>query len=281
MLNHNLPLTGMESEFAAEHHALIYTFLRAFDLPEEDFYDVAVFGYLSAVRAYLAREELRRGSFRTIAYRAMNRCVRRSPEFWMRENHGISTESYREELHSQDLRDTVAEACETVLSFQALAGQLVEGRGDRALEVNADLVIEVLILDGDDRMLQVFRDIRQRPPDRAAVAGAKGVVFVAVAVEQKRRLRRAAAFDIQQAFGVGRDLHDIHREQHRRHAAGHDPQAEHTADKADDIAENAAAFFSGFAGAFAFTAGLGRFCVLGGQVPLLFGVYGDRLLLGS
>lgn len=42
----------------------------------------------------------------------------------MRENHGISTESYREELHSQDLRDTVAEACETVLSFQALAGQL-------------------------------------------------------------------------------------------------------------------------------------------------------------
>lgn len=130
-------------------------------------------------------------------------------------------------------------------------------------------------------MLQVFRDIRQRPPDRAAVAGGKGVVFVAVAVEEDGRLRGAAAFDIQQAFGVGRDLHDIHREQHRRHAAGHDPQAEHTADKADDIAENAAAFFSGFAGAFAFTAGLGRFCVLGGQVPLLFGVYGDRLLLGS
>ena len=124
MLNHNLPLTRMESEFAAEHHALIYTFLRAFDLPEEDFYDVAVFGYLSAVRAYLAREELRRGSFRTIAYRAMNRCVRRSPEFWMRENHGISTESYREELHSQDLRDTVAEACEKVVSFQELAGKL-------------------------------------------------------------------------------------------------------------------------------------------------------------
>ena len=44
MLNHNLPLTRMESEFAAEHHALIYTFLQALDLPEEDFYDVAVFG---------------------------------------------------------------------------------------------------------------------------------------------------------------------------------------------------------------------------------------------
>lgn len=124
MLNHNLPLTRMESEFAAEHHALIGTFLQAFDLPEEDFYDVAVFGYLSAVRAYLAREELRRDSFRTVAYRAMNRCVCRSREFWMLEAHGACTESYREEFHSQDLRDTVAETCETVLSFQELAGQL-------------------------------------------------------------------------------------------------------------------------------------------------------------
>ena len=124
MLNNNLPLTRMESEFAARHNALIYTFLQAFDLPEENFYDVAVFGYLRAVRAYLAREELRRDSFRTVAYRAMNRCVRRSREFWMQETHGVCTESYREEFHSQDLRDTVAETCETVLSFQALAGRL-------------------------------------------------------------------------------------------------------------------------------------------------------------
>lgn len=124
MLNNNLPLTKMESEFAAEHHALIGTFLRAFDLPEEDFYDVAVFGYLNAVRSYLAQEELRRDSFRTVAYRAMNRCVRRSHEFWMQETHSALTESYREEFHSQDLRDTVAETCESVLSFQALAGQL-------------------------------------------------------------------------------------------------------------------------------------------------------------
>lgn len=124
MLKDNLPLTSMESEFAAEHHALIGTFLQAFDLPEEDFYDVVVFGYLSAVRAYLAREELCQDSFRTVAYRAMNRCVRRSREFWMWETHGIVMEPYREECHSQDLRDTVAEACENVLSFQTLAGQL-------------------------------------------------------------------------------------------------------------------------------------------------------------
>lgn len=124
MLNGNLPLTKMESEFAAEHHALINTFLHTFDLPEDDFYDVAVFGYLSAVRAYLAQAEPCRESFRSVAYQAMTRHVRRSQEFWVRENHGVATESYREELHSQDLRDTVAEACETVLSFQTLADQL-------------------------------------------------------------------------------------------------------------------------------------------------------------
>ena len=62
----------------------------------------------------------------------------------MLEAHGPCTESYREEFHSQDLRDTVAETCETVLSFQELAGQLtrrqlriaemrVEGYGDREI----------------------------------------------------------------------------------------------------------------------------------------------------
>lgn len=42
----------------------------------------------------------------------------------MQETHSACTESYREEFHSPDLRDTVAETCETVLSLQALAGQL-------------------------------------------------------------------------------------------------------------------------------------------------------------
>lgn len=68
MLNYNLPLTEAESEFAAEHHSVIYGYLRKAGLPEDDFYDVVVFGYLRAVRKYLARPELRKYSFSTIAY---------------------------------------------------------------------------------------------------------------------------------------------------------------------------------------------------------------------
>ena len=63
MLNYNLPLTEAESEFAAEHHSVIYGYLRKAGLPEDDFYDVVVFGYLRAVRKYLARPELRKYSF--------------------------------------------------------------------------------------------------------------------------------------------------------------------------------------------------------------------------
>ena len=79
MLNYNLPLTEAESEFAAEHHSVIYGYLRKAGLPEDDFYDVVVFGYLRAVRKYLARPELRKYSFSTIAYRAMSLLLERAP----------------------------------------------------------------------------------------------------------------------------------------------------------------------------------------------------------
>ena len=60
MLNYNLPLTEAEAEFAAEHYSIIHRYLRMAGLPENDFYDVVVFGYLRAVRKYLARPELQK-----------------------------------------------------------------------------------------------------------------------------------------------------------------------------------------------------------------------------
>ena len=93
MLNYNLPLTEAESEFAAEHHSVIYGYLRKAGLPEDDFYDVVVFGYLRAVRKYLARPELRKYSFSTIAYRAMSCDVHHSKEYWMRKKRRALVES--------------------------------------------------------------------------------------------------------------------------------------------------------------------------------------------
>ena len=165
---------------------------------------------------------------------------------------------------------------------QALAGDLVEGGGDGALEVDADLIVEILVLNGDDRVLQIFRNVRQIAPEGTAAARREGGILVAVAIVEDRGLGALSAFQVQLAFRVGRDLHHIHRKQYRRHAAGHDPHAEQAADKADDVAEDTAALFGfGFPGALAGALGPGTrcFCALGGKVPLLFGVYGDRLLL--
>lgn len=45
-----IPLTPEEQIFAAEHHSLVYTFLKEKNLSFEEYYDVIVFGYLKAVR---------------------------------------------------------------------------------------------------------------------------------------------------------------------------------------------------------------------------------------
>lgn len=126
MLNYNLPLTEAESSFATEHYPVIHRYLQMTGLPENDFYDVVVFGYLRAVRKYLARPELRQYRFATIAFRAMSCDVYHSREYWMRKKRQAAVERYNEDTHAEDFRDPVMEACENVLSFQELAGKLTQ-----------------------------------------------------------------------------------------------------------------------------------------------------------
>ena len=72
MLNYKSPMNLDESAFAEKYHHLIYAFLSKHKLPVDEFYDIAVFGYLRAVRKYLARPELREQyKFSTIAYRSV------------------------------------------------------------------------------------------------------------------------------------------------------------------------------------------------------------------
>lgn len=65
-------LTIQEAAFAAEHHDLIFRYIAKRGLSEDEYYDVLVFGYLRSVRQYLRNEELRRYSFSSIAWRAMD-----------------------------------------------------------------------------------------------------------------------------------------------------------------------------------------------------------------
>ncbi len=68
-------LTDNQREFAAEHHELVINFLRRRRLDMNDFYDIVVFGYLSAVQQYDQRPELRQYKFKTIANLRMNAAI--------------------------------------------------------------------------------------------------------------------------------------------------------------------------------------------------------------
>lgn len=124
MLDYTQPLTQEESDFAAAHHNLIGRYLRRARLPEDDFYDVAVFGYLRAVRKYLARPELWQYQFCTIAFRAMSCDVRHSREYWTRAKRNAAVYPLNEDVDTETLRDPVQEHMDNVISFHAAAGRL-------------------------------------------------------------------------------------------------------------------------------------------------------------
>lgn len=68
-------MTERQRQFAAEHHNLIYAFLREKGWPASEYYDVAALGFLRAVCRYLTKPELERFAFTTIAWRAMGQSV--------------------------------------------------------------------------------------------------------------------------------------------------------------------------------------------------------------
>ena len=68
-------LTLDQRQFAAEQHNLIYAYLNEKGLYHEEYYDIAAFGYLQAVKRYLSQPALRQYAFSTIAWRAMRQSI--------------------------------------------------------------------------------------------------------------------------------------------------------------------------------------------------------------
>ena len=61
--------------FAEKNHKLVYAFLQEQRYDPGDYYDLAVMGYLRAVERYCSHAYLRRFSFSTVAYRAMQQSI--------------------------------------------------------------------------------------------------------------------------------------------------------------------------------------------------------------
>jgi len=63
-------MTTEEREFAEQNHDLVMDFLRCKRLPMDEYYDVVIFGYLSAVQQYF-RNPPSGVTFKAMAFRAM------------------------------------------------------------------------------------------------------------------------------------------------------------------------------------------------------------------
>ncbi len=74
------PMTQEEREFAEQHHNLVIDFLRYRRLPMDDFYDIVIFGYLSAVQQYF-RNPPAGVEFKAMAFRAMKDAILRDGEY--------------------------------------------------------------------------------------------------------------------------------------------------------------------------------------------------------
>ena len=77
------PMTQEERDFAEQHHDLVIDYLCCKRLPMDDFYDVVIFGYLSAVQQYF-RNPPAGVKFKAMAFRAMKDSILREGEYHAR-----------------------------------------------------------------------------------------------------------------------------------------------------------------------------------------------------
>jgi RNA polymerase sigma factor (sigma-70 family) len=65
-------LNKKQQRFAEKNHNLIYKFLNAYRISEDDYYDVIVFGYLQSIKSYFEKPGLSgKYAFSTIAWNTM------------------------------------------------------------------------------------------------------------------------------------------------------------------------------------------------------------------
>lgn len=127
-----VPLTAEQRDFAADHHSLVYKFLNENRLPEDEFYDVVIFGYLKAVRDYFCDSTAQKYSFTTIAFRRMRFCLcdyfrsqaRKKRNVELYSIHiGLGPDSYPLEETIADY-DDLMQQLETSLLLHELAGKV-------------------------------------------------------------------------------------------------------------------------------------------------------------
>lgn len=109
------PLTTEQSQIAELNHDLVFEFLNEYNLPESQYYDVVIFGYLCAVQEYCEKPELQKYSFSTLAWRKMLCEVKDHSRYLSREKRNIPTISLSDIKSGYDSSLKTDEAAENRL----------------------------------------------------------------------------------------------------------------------------------------------------------------------
>ncbi len=134
------PLTRKERAFAEANHDLVYAFLNRRKLPEEDYYDIVIFGYLHAVQEYCATTSLHRFKFSTVAWRRMQGAYANYLKYLSCAKRNAPTVSLDESIgHDGGLRveDIIVRADESMIEFQCelLLQELEQVLSPRAMRI--------------------------------------------------------------------------------------------------------------------------------------------------
>lgn len=105
------PMTQKQRDFAEEHHNIVYTFLKTRRLKIEDYYDIVIFGFLTAAQRYTEDEHLQQSySFTTIAFRKMDDSLaehRRSENRLKRKADVLSLDAPLKDTENMCFADTI------------------------------------------------------------------------------------------------------------------------------------------------------------------------------
>lgn len=142
------PMTQEERDFAEQRHDLVIDFLRYKHLPMDDFYDIVIFGYLSAVQQYF-RNPPAGVEFKAMAFRAMKDAVLRDGEYHARAKRSGVTVGL-DDVELTDLRQDTERRVES----KALLEQVVSMATPRETKI-IDLLINGFALHEAARFLKM------------------------------------------------------------------------------------------------------------------------------
>ena len=146
------PMTQEEREFAEQRHDLVIDYLRRKRLPMDDFYDIVIFGYLSAVQQYF-RNPPAGVAFEAMAFRAMKDSILRDSEYYSRAKRAGITVSLED---AQSILTAPKQDTERQVEGKALLEQVVNTATPKEARI-INLLIDGFVLREAARILKMPR----------------------------------------------------------------------------------------------------------------------------